>query len=193
MTGNVEELVIKAQEGDRESISSLFDLYEKELFRFCLFLAKDSSLAKDLSQESFVRALEEIDNLMEPKKFKSWLFKIAKNLFFDFVKKSSSKNEVASESKISNSIGTSFTDDEELLVHVALVLEDLSHEDQVVLLLADLESHSYEEIAEIMDKSVSAVKSQLHRAREHFMSKFSDNRNDDTSSIVLLNKKASKE
>lgn len=175
MSKNLEEIVIGARSGDESDISLLVEYFENDLLRFCMLLTRDIYTAQDISQDTFVRVIEKIKQLEDVTKVRSWIFRTAKNIFLDSLKKSSHKNEVQVPGAIEIESG-SVLDNEEALVHISRVLSELSHEDQVVILLSDLEKYELCEVAEMMGKSEGAVKSQLHRAREHFLLRFNDNR-----------------
>jgi RNA polymerase sigma-70 factor (ECF subfamily) len=183
---DLEDIINGARLGDRNDISALIDHFEGELLRFAVLLTRDANLAQDLCQDAFVRLIERIHKLKDPNKCRPWLYKILKNIFFDYIKKASFRNEICLED-IEDSISVSLLDNEEALVHISRVLNDLSHEDQMIILLSDLEKHEATEIAEIMGKSIPAVNSHLHRARKHFMTKFSNNRTNDELPFVCIN------
>jgi len=186
MSKAIEDIIDGARLGDKDDIGLLVDYLEADLLRFILLLARDPILAQDLCQDTFIRVIERIHQVKDPRKFKSWVYKIAKNIFYDYLKKASVRHEINSDD-LSEVISLSILDNEEALINISNILNDLSHDDQLVILLSDLEKHEISEIAEIMEKSESAVKSHLHRAREHFMSKFSDNRINPDPDVVCIN------
>lgn len=192
MARELEDIINGARLGDRDDISMLIDHFEAELLRFAVLLTRDVNLAQDLCQDTFVKLIESIHKLKDHNKCRAWLYKILKNNFFDYVKKASFRNEICLDD-IEESISVSLLDNEEALVHISRVLNDLSHEDQMIILLSDLEKHEPTEIAEIMGKSIPAVNSHLHRARKHFMTKFSNIRTNDEVPFVCINEALKKQ
>jgi len=185
MSDDLNEVVEQAKLGTQEGISKLIDSFESDLLRFTILLTKDPVWAQDLCQDTFVRIIERVHQLKETRKFRGWAFKIAKNLFYDEVKRKSYRLEVKMES-LTEVASVSLLDSEEAIVFIAQILNELSLDDQMIILLSDLEKHEISEVCEIMDRSESAVRSQLSRAREHFMSRYHDNRPNDTHPFVCI-------
>jgi len=185
MSKKLEDIVIGARTGNESDISLLVEYFENDLLRFCLLLTRDIYTAQDISQDTFVRVIEKIRQLEDATKVRSWIFRTAKNIFLDSLKKASNKNELQVPDTIEVESG-GLLDNEEAIVHISRVLSDLSHEDQVVILLSDLEKYELGEVAEMMGKSKGAVKSQLHRAREHFLLRFNDNRTSGQGEFVCI-------
>jgi len=163
---SLEKLVKSAQKGDRNSFSQLIQATEKDLYRFLVHLTKNPVLAQDLFQESYIKALENIKNLKDPSRFKSWLFRSAKNLFLDFVRSPKNKDYDRLEDK---EIVSANTPEYEKVLQVQVALNKLKEDSKLAILLVDLEGYSYKEAADILDISENALRSRIHRAREEFL------------------------
>jgi RNA polymerase sigma-70 factor (ECF subfamily) len=74
------ELVTRAREGERPAFESLVRRYQKPLYFLCVRYVHDHDAAADLTQRSFIRALEKMDELRDARIFRSWLFRIGANL-----------------------------------------------------------------------------------------------------------------
>lgn len=82
MTKSMDEqlLLSQAKRGDRTAFVKLYRNYYNIVYRFCLTFGKiDADTAKDILQESFIRAFRNIEKLREDQKFLSWLLTITKN------------------------------------------------------------------------------------------------------------------
>ena len=169
-TVDLSSIVKLAQNGDEKAISELVEFFQKDLLRFCIYLSGNSLLGQDLCQDTFIRALENLKQLKDPAKIKSWLFQTAKNHFLNHVK--SPKNAAADEiDSIDEPIGLST--DAELSLAVQNTLSKLEIEERLVILIVDLEENSYTEAAETLGVTEAAVRSRLHRARQNFMKLYS--------------------
>ncbi len=74
------KLVEAAQAGEERAIYQLYKKYSEQVYRFCLsYGGVDSELAKDVVQDTFIRAFRNLHKLREPEKFKIWLLTIARN------------------------------------------------------------------------------------------------------------------
>jgi RNA polymerase sigma-70 factor, ECF subfamily len=76
-------MVELARRGNNEAFTMLFRQYEFGIYGYLMGLIGNSEDARDLAQETFFKAWEEIPNLLDPLKFKPWLYRIARNLAYD--------------------------------------------------------------------------------------------------------------
>ena len=81
-----EALVGQARAGSRPAFEALVRRYQKPLYFLCFRYVHDHDAAADLTQRSFIRVLEKLDDLREDNTFKSWLFRIAANLSLNHIR-----------------------------------------------------------------------------------------------------------
>ena len=81
-----ETLVGQARAGSRPAFEALVRRYQKPLYFLCFRYVHDHDAAADLTQRSFIRVLEKLDDLREDNTFKSWLFRIAANLSLNHIR-----------------------------------------------------------------------------------------------------------
>jgi RNA polymerase sigma-70 factor (ECF subfamily) len=74
------DLVTRAREGEGTAFETLVRRYQKPLYFLCVRYVHDHDAAADLTQRSFIRALEKMDELRDARIFRSWLFRIGANL-----------------------------------------------------------------------------------------------------------------
>lgn len=137
--------------------------FQDDVLRYCYFLSRDEVGARDLAQETFLKALSA---KQIPHQGKAYLFRIAKNLFIDLKRKS--KSEDSYTRQIVKEESTAPPVD----LGVWQALFSLSSEDQEILLLVDREELSLDEAADLIGISLAAAKSRLFRARENFKNKW---------------------
>jgi RNA polymerase sigma-70 factor (ECF subfamily) len=151
------------------------------MYNFAFRLTVDEDDAKDLVQDTYLKAFRFINSFQKGTNAKAWLFRILKNSFInDFRKKSKEPskvdyNEVESfynseDSEIDQS--TTTTNDlraesvQDLIGdEVANALNALAVDFRIVIILCDIEGFTYEEMAKILDIPIGTVRSRLHRAR----------------------------
>lgn len=148
------------------------DIYErffKDVYLFVLAMSGDPSLAEDITQETFFKALKEVDKFKGNCSVKSWLCQIAKNLYIDDVRRrkrfESVKKGLAGERRTEegNAESAAVRRDEALSIYKALhCLEEPYKE---VFGLRTLGELSFREIGEVFEKSESWARVTYHRAK----------------------------
>jgi RNA polymerase sigma-70 factor (ECF subfamily) len=161
--------VKRAQAGDEQAFGFLIDQTQDRLFRFFTYLTSSRQLAEDLSQDTYIKALENIKKLKTPELFLSWLFKTGKNLFLDHVRLHKNSRSVTVAEIPESPEGAPSGGGPTLNLDIKRALDALPPDDRVVLVLVDMEAHSYLEASEIIGISESALRSRVHRARKAFM------------------------
>lgn len=147
------------------------------MYNFAYRLTYDEDDAKDLVQETYLKAFRFIDSFQRGTNAKAWLFRILKNSFInDFRKKSKqpSKVDYQEVETYYNSEGVDESITTDLRVEsvqdmigdeVSTALNSLAVDFRTVIILCDLEGFTYEEMAKILDIPIGTVRSRLHRAR----------------------------
>jgi RNA polymerase sigma-70 factor (ECF subfamily) len=162
-------LVRAAQAGDMNAFSELFDRYYDVVFRYVLFRMNDRTLAEDVTQETFLRALRRITSVTyQGRDIGAWFVTIARNLIFDHVKSSRYRLESTTSEIVELSPSThgpeqqvlDMATNEELLRCV----RKLNADQQECISLRFLQGLSVAETAKIMDRNEGAVKALQHRA-----------------------------
>ena len=162
-------LVRSAQAGDMGAFSELFDRYYDVVFRYVLFRMNDRTLAEDITQETFLRALRRIGSVTyQGRDIGAWFVTIARNLIFDHVKSSRYRLESTTSDMIELSPSTDgpeqrvldLATNEELLRCV----RRLGADQQECISLRFLQGLSVAETAQIMQRNEGAVKALQHRA-----------------------------
>ena len=166
------QLIDRALEGDRAAFTRLVELNQDRLFASMLQVTGSADEAEDVVQEAFIRAFMKLDTFQRNSLFFTWLYRIAFNSALTRRRRKQAR--VSLDSFRDNS-GLEVVDrgdavDESMLRNerVAMVrqaLQTLTEEHRNILVLREMQDHSYEEIAEILDISIGTVRSRLSRAR----------------------------
>ena len=145
----------------RQNLLDFILKYQEDVARYCYFLCRNEIEAKDLAQETFIKALVVDSEIQNPKAF---LFQIAKNLFLDEKRKQKYRQSLDQLNQAE--LAQSSIDPPDL--EVWQILFRLESGDQEVLVLVDREGMSISEAAKSLRLSEAALKSRLFRARENF-------------------------
>ncbi|MCA1918000.1 MAG: sigma-70 family RNA polymerase sigma factor [Flavobacterium piscis] len=151
---------------------------EKSLKYFALGLTRDPESAKDLVQETFLKAFQYRDKYTNDSNIKAWLFTILKNTFLNQVTKLSSKNTVNDSSEDSYLIENSgfieeSADSKINAKEVKFAISELDDEYRVPFQMF-IDGYKYKEIAEEMNLPIGTVKSRIFFARRMLMETLSD-------------------
>ena len=147
------------------------------MYNFAFRLTLDEDDAKDLVQETFMKAYRFINSFETGTNAKAWLFRILKNSFINNYRKKSKQPSKVDYQEVesyynSDSVNESITTDlrVETVQHligdeITNALNSLDVDFRTVIILCDLEGFTYEEMAKILDIPIGTVRSRLHRAR----------------------------
>ncbi len=84
MADEIELLVRRAREGDEAAFSAIYDVFAARLYRFFCFRVSSHELAEDLTQQVFVKMIEQLPNYRhQGAPFGAWVFRIARNTWID--------------------------------------------------------------------------------------------------------------
>ncbi|MCX8095413.1 MAG: RNA polymerase sigma factor [Caldisericia bacterium] len=161
------ELVRRVKKGEISAFAELVEKYESEIFTYCLFILKDREDAKDLTQETFLKAFININTLKKDDDFKFWLLRIARNSCFKKLRKRKiEKNLNFYEEEKEIKIDEEIIKDEKK-EKLLIAINKLDKKDREILTLRDIEGYSYEEISKILKISLNLTKVRIHRARKN--------------------------
>ncbi|MBV8688975.1 MAG: sigma-70 family RNA polymerase sigma factor [Candidatus Eremiobacteraeota bacterium] len=149
--------------------------YGKATYNFAYRLTRNEADARDLTQEAFIRVYRAWRSFVPGTSFLSWIYRIVTNLYRDELRRKKGRfQEEIPEDNAPQAFGgdrplavTPIEDyvEGQLSESLARSLEMLSPDQRAVVVLADIEEYSYQEISEIMGCSIGTVRSRLHRAR----------------------------
>jgi RNA polymerase sigma-70 factor (ECF subfamily) len=174
---NVEfDLIERAKNGDRQALDELLLREQKFIFNLMYQLTGDEATADDLTQDAFISACSSLHNFRCEASFRTWLSKIAFNLFRQKIRRKPPHVSICLE-KIS--VPSSDETPERTVVKRELqwcILHTLQQHVpknyRSVLILRDLQNFSYKDISEILGLSISDTKTRIHRARQIFRNHF---------------------
>lgn len=164
------EVVRLVRGGDREAYRLLVRRYQDGLYRYALHMTRQPDTAADLAQGALVKAYTELHRCREPDRFAGWLMRILVNSCKDWLKSRRRKDvslEAADAGRArSTTDPASELERTELRNVLDAALATLPEPQRQAFVLKHVEGRSYEEIADLLDISVPALKMRVHRARE---------------------------
>ena len=144
---------------------SLAEAYGTDLYRYAMWICGNDALAKDLVQETYLRAWKALDNLKNEGAAKSWLITILRREFARTFERKVPKFTDVDTVEVPEDSELEPDDQAEVQLMRQNILK-LPPKYREPLLLQVVMGHSCEEIAQLLDISKSAVMTQLFRARE---------------------------
>lgn len=160
-----------AQEGDAQAFSKLVDMYAKPVHNLCYRMLGNSEDAEDAAQEAFLRAFKAIKRYDPQRKFASWLLSIAANYCIDQHRRGRLQT-ISLDDTPEISLGDRAAGPAAMLLQREMqdemqsLLSSLDPRDRAAIILYYWHELPYDEIAEQLSMSESALKSRLHRARK---------------------------
>jgi len=184
------EILSQVQIGNQEAFTHLVEAYQRPVYNLCYRMLGDAVEAEDASQETFLRVYKNIKYYDHKRPFSTWLLSIAAHYCIDLLRKRRMVM-ISMDSHPYLDIPDGAPGPEtayhvmEDQKRVQTMLKSLSPHDRAAVVMYYWYDFSYEEIAQSLSLTVSAVKSRLHRARitlaqtwqEQGMNNFSVKRN----------------
>lgn len=145
--------------GDSSALGGLYEMYGERIFRYTYRMLSNRTDAEDATAETFLRVLRRSGELRADGAFRTWLFRIARNLCIDKLRQHKLL-ELPADMQVGGS-----EERTALRITVQQALSDLPIEYREPLVLCDLEDMPAREAAEVLKISVPALKSRLYRGR----------------------------
>ncbi len=184
---NFQRLVEEAQKGDQNAFGEIVTAHHDTVYRVLYRIVNNESDAKDLAQQTWVKAWKNLASFKGKSAFTTWLYRIAVFTAWDFVRKKKRRAEVsyfeAPEGSFENNPAQSQSNREspshtlrrkEIREQFQIALNSLTEKQRTVLVLREVEGLPYKEIANIMKCRIGTVMSRIHNARKSVQSKMED-------------------
>ncbi|OEF98732.1 RNA polymerase sigma factor [Desulfuribacillus alkaliarsenatis] len=178
---NDSQIIQLINEGNQEYYGELIQRHEQKILVFIHYMLKNNSsmevLAEDLCQETFIKAYKNLNSFRDKEAtFTTWLYTIARNTVLSELRKSKNKGQYLEDINIIPKTEADELPEYKLLknerIHlVREAINTLPETQRMAIILREYEQLDYKQIGEIMDCSVSAVKSLIFRGRSAIKSK----------------------
>ena len=166
-------LMLAFQQGDAAAFRTLFERHARAMVAFCHHFVRDPARAEELAQDVFVKLHQVAGRYRPSARFKTFLYRIASNHCLNELRRGEYGARRAgdpAEPADLDALPSLAASPEDVARGAALeravgeLLARLPEKQRAALVLCRLEGLSYEEIAEVLETSLSAVKSLVHRA-----------------------------
>ncbi len=163
------ELVFQARRGDAAAYGELVRRHERPIYRHLHNLTASPDEARELAQETFLKAWEALAEWRPEANVQAWLYRIASNLAFDLLRRRKVVRFEAMEDDFEAASGEAGPEmrleAKQSIATLEAALQRLPLELRQILLLREVEGLSYEDIAQALGVNEGTVKSRLARAR----------------------------
>jgi RNA polymerase sigma-70 factor, ECF subfamily len=174
--GEIPELTLvqRAQRGDEEAFSILFQTHKKRVYSVCLLMTKDAAEAEDLTQEAFLQVFRSVGSFRGDSAFSTWLHRVAVNTVLMKLRRRKSPPAVSLDEPVSAESPTLRRDFGQADLRLAgavdrialrQAIEELPAGCRKIFALHEVEGYQHHEIAELLNCSIGNSKSQLHKAK----------------------------
>jgi RNA polymerase sigma-70 factor (ECF subfamily) len=174
-----QQLVERAQRGDKRAFELLVAKYQRKLARLLSRLIRDPAEVEDVAQEAFIKAYRALPSFRGESAFYTWLYRIgintAKNYLVAMGRRAPTTTEFDSEDAENFEDGDQLRDvntpenelmSKQIAQTVNATMEALPEELRTAIVLREIDGLSYEEIATVMNCPIGTVRSRIFRARE---------------------------
>lgn len=171
-----EALAQLALKEDPDAFAELVNRYQKGIYNLAYRLTGERDEAQDLAQETFLRAYAALPSFQTDRRFSPWLYRIATNLCFDYLKRRGRLGTTPIEDFEAEGAEMPLPDwsmeparaleRKETQEEVQAAILSLPEKYRAVVILRHIEGLSYSEMAEVLTLPLGTIKTHLYRARE---------------------------
>ncbi|WP_366924525.1 sigma-70 family RNA polymerase sigma factor [Metallumcola ferriviriculae] len=184
-----DRLLERSRAGDVDAFQELINQYEKKIYTIAYRFMGNHEDASDLAQEAMLKAFRSISKFRGEASFKTWLYHITANVCRDELRKRSRRHEVSLDEPLVfdegevpkqtadwSGVPEKLYEERELQEYLNGLIQKLTPEYRMVIVMREIQELSYEEIAIKLDCSLGTVKSRLNRARKALKDKIVSDR-----------------
>lgn len=157
-------VIQRCQEGELDMFEYMYDKYREDLYRFCLYLARDADAASDLFQDTWLKAIKNIGRFDSQRDFLKWLFAIAANSQKDRWRWKS--RWAALLQRLDGQPSLNQLEQKRNSELLCICLDSLDDNHRIPVILHYIQGFSQEEISALLKIPPGTVKSRLHYARK---------------------------
>lgn len=168
----IQRLVSQAKEGDKQAFSTLVKFFQPKIFSVAFKMLCNEEDAKDVMQDTFIKAWMQLKTYRNDYQFSTWVYKIASNICFDKLKSSERKlsvklSETNKYEVISDVDAESELINKDLADKIRNITNTLSPKQKMLFTLRYLEGLAVDEIVQITGLSAVKIKNNLYLARQN--------------------------
>lgn len=164
--------------GNKEAFRGLMETYEKRIYGFIYGMIKESHIAQDLTQETFIKVYKSLHTYNPSKEFATWIYTIARNVIHDYLRKNGKRKYNEIQGIVHLEAYPAKYEVEELLEikedyeRVCRIIDELPLKYKDVIILKYFNDLGYKEIAARLGISEKKVESWLYLARKKIVRQY---------------------
>ena len=160
------ELIARARAGEAAAERALYEAHVDRVYRLVYRFAGDADLARDFTQDAFIRAFERLDDFRGESQFATWLHAIAVSVALNGLRDVKRRRMRETDLEEGHEVaGTLREADPDLKTRLAAAIDALPEGYRTVFVMHDVEGYTHEEIGSVLGVEVGTSKAQLSRAR----------------------------
>ena len=166
------EWILRARQGDAEAFTRLVEAYQTPVYNLAYRMLGNAAEAEDAAQETFIRIYKRLDTYDVNRKFSSWLLSVASHYCIDRLRRRRMTLLSLDDVAFTGHLASDTARPEEAVAReektslVRQLLDGLPEDYRAAVVLRYWYDYSYQEIAQALDTTESAIKSRLFRARQ---------------------------
>ncbi|MDF2880669.1 MAG: polymerase sigma factor SigY [Clostridiaceae bacterium] len=163
------QLIEEAKSGNKSALNKLLSDNYGILTGYIMKMCGNEDLTKDISQETLLKAVINIDKFTPKAKFSTWLIKIATNVYRDYLRKRKFVEYIDETTEDSSPNVEEEVINKDEYKNVINILKSLSYEKRAVFILKHYYGYKYEEISNALGCPVGTVRSRLHNSIKYII------------------------
>lgn len=144
-----------------KDINKLYDIYAKDIYKFIMSIALNHEIAEDIMQSTFLSAIKSIHTFKGHSSVKTWLFGIAKNEYYTYLRKNPSNLKLEDINEIHY-----IQENNELYMSIMKKIKELKEPQKQIVILRIINDMSFAEIGEVVGKSENYCRVNFFREKQ---------------------------
>ena len=173
-----------------EHFGELYGRYSDKVYSKCLSLLKNEAAAQDAAQDIFLKIFLNLAKFNKKSRFSTWVYSITYNYCIDYLRRKKKEKTILTDDENEKDPAEEEVDDKEILEmeieRLAYILDKIPEDDKMVLLMKYREDLSIKDISKAFDKSESAIKMKLKRAKNKVRKLYNESFSERMASLMLL-------
>ncbi|MEG2101937.1 MAG: sigma-70 family RNA polymerase sigma factor [Flavobacterium sp.] len=151
---------------EKEQFNDIYNKHYNKVFRLCKgYFCGDISLASDAAQEIFIKVWEKLDTFRNESSISTWIYRITVNTCLLYLRKSSSKKEIRTDSLPQLVTETYSNEKDEQLQQMYQCIQKLEETNKMIILMT-LDGIEYPEISEVIGITEETLRVRIHRIKK---------------------------
>jgi len=172
------EILQSVAAGNHSAYGEVFSRHRERAFALAYQYLHNREDAKDIVQDAFIKAFQNLNKFQFDRKFGPWLLTIVRNLSIDFIRRRKKVSSDGLPDVLPDPKSRASAERMVLRGEIWSALSQLNNTQREIIFLKDYQGHSYLEIAEILEIPLGTVMSRLHHARKNLIKALRVKRNE---------------